>query len=116
VALNSYRNKGGHIASEIERIKCAAWEIIADPKANRIERLEALKLIAACKGLLLPDINEQWLSVRQVAQLRRIKQQLVEKVLARKERKQRVNRKQYIKRRIAELEAQKETETIGTGN
>lgn len=98
--------------TELQRIKCAAWEIITDPKSNRIERIEALKLIAAAKGLLLPDVNEQWLSVRQVAQLRRIKQQLVEKVLARKQRKQKANRLQYLRKRIAVLE-QKETQTVG---
>jgi hypothetical protein len=100
--------------TELQRIKCAAWEIITDPKANRIERIEALKLIAAAKGLLLPDVNEQWLSVRQVAQLRRIKQQLVEKVLARKERKKKANRRQYLRKRIAVLEGQKETTEVGT--
>jgi hypothetical protein len=99
--------------TELQRIKCAAWEIITDPISNRIERIEALKLIAAAKGLLLPDVNEQWLSVRQVAQLRRIKQQLVEKVLARKERKKKANRRQYLRKRIAVLE-QKETQTVGT--
>jgi hypothetical protein len=72
-----------------------------------------LKLIAGCKGVLLPDVNEQWLSVRQVAQLRRIKQDLVAKVLAKRERKKRANRKQYLKRQIAALEANKET-TVGT--
>lgn len=102
--------------TELQRIKCAAWEIITDPKANRIERIEALKLIAAAKGLLLPDVNEQWLSVRQVAQLRRIKQQLVEKVLARRQRKQKANRRQYLRKRIAVLEGQKEIQTVGTEN
>jgi hypothetical protein len=62
-------------------------------------------LIAAAKGVLLPDVNEQWLSVRQVAQLRRIKQDLVEKALARKERKQKANRKNYIRRKIKRIEA-----------
>lgn len=99
--------------TELQRIKYAAWEIVTDPKANRIERIEALKLIAAAKGLLLPDVNEQWLSVRQVAQLRRIKQQLVEQALARRERKKKANRKQYLRKRIAELE-EKETQTVGT--
>ena len=62
-------------------------------------------MIAAAKGVLLPDVNEQWLSVRQVAQLRRIKQDLVEKALARKERKQKANRKNYIRRKIKRIEA-----------
>ena len=79
--------------NERRRIADEAWKIVVDPRANRIERIEALKLIAACKGVLLPDINEQWLTVKQVVQLRRAKQALVEKVLRRKERKRRANRR-----------------------
>ena len=62
-------------------------------------------------------MNEQWLSVRQVAQLRRIKQELVEKALQRKERKSKANRKNYLRRKIKTLEAQKETDgTTATAN
>jgi hypothetical protein len=78
---------------------------VTDERSNRIERIEALKLIAACKGLLLPDINEQWLSVRQVAQLRRIKQELVEKALQRRERKKKANRRGYLRRQLKALQA-----------
>lgn len=93
------------MTSETRRIADEAWKIVSDPRANRIERLESLKLIAATRGLLIPELDERWLTVRQVAELRRIKQQLVEKVLRRKERKRKANRKAYLKRRIRELEA-----------
>src|SRR5262245_16608167 len=92
--------------TELQKIKDAAWQIVADPRANRIERLDALKLVAGCKGVLLPDINEKWLTVRQVTQLRRIRQDLVEKALRKKARKQRENRRAYLRKRIRELEAQ----------
>jgi hypothetical protein len=91
--------------TEVKRISYEAWRIVTDERSNKIERIEALKLIAACKGLLLPDINEQWLSVRQVAQLRRIKQELVEKALQRRERKRKANRRGYLRRQLKALRA-----------
>ena len=101
------------MASEIRKIAEHAWLIVLDPRSSRIERLEALKLIAGCKGVLLPDINEQWLSVRQVTQLRRIKQELVERVLKRKAVRQKQNRRAYLRRRIKALEGQ-EGNNVGT--
>jgi hypothetical protein len=95
--------------NEIRRIADAAWQIVIDPKANRIERLEALKLVAACKGILLPELNENFLSVRQVLQLRRAKQQIVERVLRQKAQRRKANRKQYVKRQLRELEATAES-------
>ena len=92
------------MASETRRIAEEAWKIVTDPRANRIERLEALKLIAATRGLLIPELDERWLTVRQVAEMRRIKRDLIEKVLQRKARKAKANRKQYLRRRIRELE------------
>ena len=92
--------------SETRRIADAAWQIVSDPRANRIERLEGLKLIAATRGLLIPELDERWLTVRQVAELRRIKRDLIEKILKRKARKARANRKQYLKRLLREREAQ----------
>jgi hypothetical protein len=94
------------MASEIQRIKEVAWAIIADPRSTRIEKLTALSLIASAKGMLLPTLDERFLSVRQVCQLRRIQQELVEKVLRRKARKAKANRKAYIRRRIQKLETE----------
>jgi hypothetical protein len=100
------------LAREIRQIADAAWLIVRDPRATRIERLEALKLIAGCKGVLLPDIDEKWLTVRQVTQLRRIRQELVEKALRRKAARQRQNRRAFLRRRIKTLENQ-EGENVG---
>lgn len=94
--------------TEIQRIKYAAWQIATDPRASRIERIEALKLVCAAKGILLPELDERFLSVKQITQLRRAKQALVEKALKRKERKRRANRKAYIRRRL-KAEAQAES-------
>src|SRR6478735_6826934 len=94
------------MASEIQRIKDVAWAIIADPRSNRIEKLISLSLIASAKGMLLPTLDERFLSVRQVCQLRRIQQALVERVLKQKARKAKANRKAYLRRRIQKLEAE----------
>jgi hypothetical protein len=99
------------IITEAKRIAEQAWLIVLDARANRIERLEGLKILCACKGILLPDIDEKWLTVRQVAQLRRVKQELTEKALRRKERKKKQNRRGYIRRRIAVLEQQEASGT-----
>jgi hypothetical protein len=93
------------VASEVQRIKEVAWQIIADPRSNRIEKLIALQLVAGCKGVMLPALDERFLSARQICQLRRIQQALVEKVLKQKARKAKANRRQYLRRRIRELEA-----------
>src|SRR5579862_7275812 len=91
--------------NELRRIADAAWQIALDAKASRIEKLEALKLVAAAKGVLLPELDERWLTVRQVTQLRQAKQQLVERVLRKKARRKRENRKAYLRRQIKTLEA-----------
>ena len=90
---------------ELRRIAAEAWSIVADPRASRIEKLEGLKLIAASRGVLLPDVDERWLTVRQVCQLRQAKQALLEKVLRKKAVRKRANRRQYIKRQIRAAEA-----------
>lgn len=97
------------MASETRQIAEHAWLIVRDPRSTRIERLEALKLIAGCKGVLLPDIDEKWLTVRQVTQLRRIRQELVEKALRRKAARKRQNRRAYLRRKIRALETAQES-------
>jgi hypothetical protein len=90
--------------TELQKIREEAWRIVLEPRASRVERLEALKLIAACKGVLLPDIDERWLSAKQVCQLREAKRALLEKALQRREQRRRANRKHYLRRTIAALE------------
>jgi hypothetical protein len=94
--------------NELRRIADIAWQIALDTRSNRIEKLEALKLVAAAKGVLLPDINEQWLTVRQVCQLRKAKQTMVEKVLKLKSRRKVENQRARLRRKIRELKGQKQ--------
>lgn len=100
--------------TELQRISAAAWEVADDRRTNRIERLEALRILCACRGLIVGDVDEKWLSAKQVVQLRDIRRRLVEKVLRRKERKRKANRRAYLRRQIRTLEAQTEGETSGT--
>jgi hypothetical protein len=94
--------------NELRQIADEAWRIALDAKSSRIEKLEALKLVAAVKGVLLPDVNEQWLTVRQVCQLRRAKQELVQKVLRRKARRKVENQRARLRRQIRELRTQEQ--------
>jgi hypothetical protein len=96
------------VKSELRRLADEVWKIVLDPKSSRIERIESAKIIAACKGVLLPCMDEQFLSVRQIIQLRRIKEELTEKALKRKATRRRSNRRAYLRRKINDLESQPE--------
>ena len=82
------------------------WAVIRDGKASRIERIECAKVILSCYGCLIPDVNEEWLSVRQIVKLRTIKQGIVQRVLRTKDRRKRQNRRAYLRRRIKAAEQQ----------
>ena len=84
----------------------AMLAILRDPRANRIERIECAKVLLSCYGQLLPDVNEDFLSVRQITQLRRAKQDIVERVLKKKAARKRQNRRAFLRRKIKSLEAQ----------
>jgi hypothetical protein len=89
---------------ELKELSGLMWAVIGDAKASRIERIEAAKIVLSCYGCLIPDVNETWLSARQIVKLRTLKQGIVEKVLRRKERRKRQNRRAYLRRRIREAE------------
>jgi len=90
--------------NELKPIRDAMLAILLDSRSTRIERIECAKVLMSCYGQLIPEVNEQWLSVRQLTQLRMMKQQIVERVLKKKARRKRANRKAYLRRRIKELE------------
>ncbi|MGA8911080.1 MAG: hypothetical protein WB524_25965 [Acidobacteriaceae bacterium] len=90
--------------TEIQRIKKKAWEVALHPAARRIEVILALQLVASCNGLFLPDINEDFLTAKQVLQLRQARSRIVETALRRKEKARVVNRRAYLKRRLRQLE------------
>lgn len=88
----------------LKPVAAAMAAILTDPRSNRIERIEAAKVLLSCHGCLIPEVNENFLSVRQIVQLRNIKQQIVISVIAKQKRRQKQNRRAYLRRRIKELE------------
>jgi hypothetical protein len=96
----------------LKPLTIAMYSIVEDPRASRIEKIEAAKVIAAIAGVLLPDTSEGLLSTRQAVALRQAKKTIVEKMLARKERKRLENRRGYLKRKLRPLAAQPTQEGI----
>jgi hypothetical protein len=90
--------------TELARIRSEAWGIVAHPAAKRFEKIEALKLICATKGILIPDLDERFLTVKQALQLRQAKSRIVETALRRKEKAKVINRRAYLRRRLRQLE------------
>ncbi len=84
----------------LKRLVEAMYAVIHDPRANRIERIEAAKVIAACSGVLLPDTSEALLFTRQAVELRQARQAIAEKMQRRKERKRLENRRTYLRRKL----------------
>jgi hypothetical protein len=91
--------------SESQRIKDAAWQLVLDSKSD-VVKVEALKVICGCRGILLPDLDERFLSVKQITQFRAMKASLVEKAQRRKKRRARENRRAYLRRQLKEIRAQ----------
>ena len=64
-----------------EEICTEMWKIIRSHNSNRTERIEAAKVICAVNGVLLPDVDERYLSATASVKLRRAKAALVESML-----------------------------------
>lgn len=97
---------------DLRPVAAAMSAILVDPRASRLERVEAAKVVLSCHGCLLPDVNESFLSVREITQLRRMREDTVRKVLGRKEKKKYQNRRAYIRRKIRSMEAQQQTQAL----
>jgi hypothetical protein len=94
---------------ELKPVSEAMTVILADHRSSRIERILSAQIILSLHGCLLPAINEEWLSVKQVAQLRLWQRGVLERVLRKKAARKKQNRRTYLRRKIKELETQKET-------
>jgi len=90
--------------SERQRIKQEAWKIVTDPVAKRLEKILALQLVAACNGIIVGAIREDWLTPRQQLRLQQAQQRLVAKALDTKEKRRTANRKAYLRRQLKALE------------
>jgi hypothetical protein len=87
----------------LNQLKMAMLGIVEDPRASRIEKIEAAKVFAACAGVLLPDTSETMLSTRQAVELRQAKQAIADRMQRRKERKRLENRRGYLKRKLRQV-------------
>ena len=86
---------------QLSKLKMEMFKIVEDPRTSAAAKIEAAKVIAACAGVLLPDTSEAFLSTKQAVQLRQARQAIAERMLTRKERRRLENRRQYLKRKIA---------------
>src|SRR4051812_6333734 len=93
---------------ELKPVVDAMMTILGDARASRIERIECAKLLLSCYGCLLPEINEQWLSVRQITELRRWKRDTVERILRGRAARKIQNRRAYLRRQIKNIEGANE--------
>lgn len=96
--------------TETQKIAEQAWLIALDTKSSRWEKLTALTILCGTKGILLPTLDQKFLSVRQVTQLRRVQEQLVGKALRKKAARKRQNARAYLRKRLRELEGQKDNQ------
>lgn len=85
--------------------------IVTDPKATKLERIEAARVIAACFGLVVPSAMEsREVPTKLQIQVQAARRTVLEKLGLKKAAEARRNRRKYLKRKIAALEAaQQET-------
>jgi len=72
--------------------------ILEDPKASRLERLEAARVLASVNGVLLPSALDPALPSKVVARLALARQAITQKLFEAREKKAAKNRRQYLKR------------------
>jgi len=104
---------------QLKPIAQAMSAILADPRASRIERIECAKVLLSCHGQFIPDVDEKWLSVRQLTQLRMLKQEVAERILRRKAARKRQNKSAFLRRKIRVLkvkQAQEKKNGLSTAN
>jgi hypothetical protein len=91
---------------QLTTIKKAMDGILLDPKASRVERIEAARVAASCLGLLVPSGLDSEVPTKLQIQLQAARRVIAEKLGLRRERISRKNRKAYLRRKIKALEAQ----------
>lgn len=113
----SVRTKhGGKLRGQLKQLNVEMWKVLLDPRATRLERLEAGRIIAALYGVLAPSgIGEAALSTKAVAQLRAARAEIAERLFKRKRQKRGQNQRAYVRRQIRHLEQrQQNTEESGS--
>lgn len=91
----------------LKELNIEMWKVLLDPRATRLERLEAGRIIAALHGVLVASgIGEAGLSAKAVAQLRAARTEIAERLFRRKQQKRGQNQRAHLRRQIRKLEQQ----------
>jgi hypothetical protein len=99
----------------LKELNVEMWKVLLDPRATRLERLEAGRIIAALYGVLAPSgIGEAALSTKAVAQLRAARAEIAERLFKRKRQKRGQNQRAYVRRQIRHIEQQNNMEENGS--
>ena len=96
---------------QLKELNIAMWNVLNDPRATRLERLEAGRIIAALHGILVTGIGESALSTKAAVQLRAAQAEIAERLFKRKQRRRGQNQRAYLRRQIRSLEQQKVNQT-----
>ena len=100
--------------AELKNLNLEMWKILHDPRATRLERLEAARIVASVLGVLVPSgIGEAALSQKQIVQLRAARQAIADRLFKKKEQKRLQNRRSYLRRQIAKAEAAQQPQGAG---
>jgi len=85
------------VRGRLKELNVEMWKVLLDPRATRLERLEAGRIIAALYGVLAPSgIGEAALSTKAVAQLRAARVEIAERLFKRKRQKRGQNQRAYV--------------------
>ena len=90
---------------QLKQLNIEMWKVLTDPRASRLERLEAGRIIASLHGILVAGgLGESALSTRDAVALRAAQREIAEKLFKRKNQKKNQNRRRYLRRKIEALE------------
>ncbi|HEX4068184.1 MAG TPA: hypothetical protein VHZ09_19350 [Acidobacteriaceae bacterium] len=92
------------MTKELRQISKAMAAVLSDPKASRLERIEAARVAASVAGVLIPSPLDVAVPTKLGAQLQVARRVITEKLFEQRRKKAERNRKQYIRRRIGDLE------------
>jgi len=77
--------------------------ILDDPRASRLEKIEAGRVAASVQGVLIPSPLDTAVPTKLGTQLQLARKAIAERLFEQQSRKAIKNRRQYVRRRIAEL-------------
>jgi hypothetical protein len=98
---------------QLKQLNVEMWKVLLDPRATRLERLEAGRIIAALHSVLVASGLGGGLSTKAAVQLQAARAEIAERLFRRKQQKRGQNQRAYVRRQIREQE-QKNMEDNGS--